>query len=362
MTTVDEPISLCINCKNPTTFSKKTGKPNKFCSLRCVKHGEPKNILCSVCSIEFIATTRTQKTCSQKCTTFARRGNKSVQLTCSWCSKEMLRNSASIKEKNFCSQKCSHLSLRGGQEKIIEKECKNCKNKFELKYIDREQEFCSYHCSNSSEFSNFYGPDGVRRTGKPWSHGLTAETDERIAAAGKKVSATAKAQYAAGTRSIEGEKNPNFGKTVADRTPEQLENYSKAAIKRTLENKIPPGKNAKTGYFTSEKTCKKMYYRSSLELRTMKIFDKNNDVETYEHEPFSIQVRIGKRYLPDFLITYKNKLQAIVEVKPKFQLHDEDVILKQQAGEKYCEERGWKYQFYTLDDIIEYEKILNITI
>ena len=205
-----------------------------------------------------------------------------------------------------------------------------------------------------------YGKPGPMKGKKPWTHGKTKETDPRIAELSKKVSETHKKQFREGKRTIKGEANPNYGKTREDRTPEQLENYSKAAIKRVLDGKVCRFTRCTRGKHHSEKTGKEHFFRSSLERRVMACLDKDQSVAFYETEPFSIVVAVGKRYLPDVLVHFLDSHKELWEVKPKYLVTDPEVQTKAQAGTKYCEEHGWKYVFKTLEDIKQYEHSLGI--
>ena len=77
---------------------------------------------------------------------------------------------------------------------------------------------------------------------------------------GKKISFIQKQQFKDGLRTNKGKNNPNYGKTTSQRTPEQLEKYSLAAIDRLKNNLIKI-----RGQFESLKTGKKISFRSSLE-------------------------------------------------------------------------------------------------
>jgi hypothetical protein len=115
-----------------------------------------------------------------------------------------------------------------------------------------------------------------------------------------------------------------------------------------------------TGYYESTKMNKKFWYRSSLELRMMKCFDLDFNIISYLHEPFSIVYSENKRYVPDFICEHLDGRTILIECKPKFQLEMKDIQAKVTAGEKKCEENKWQYKIYTLEDVKEYEKKLEI--
>jgi hypothetical protein len=120
-------------------------------------------------------------------------------------------------------------------------------------------------------------------------------------------------------------------------------------------------------------------FRSSWECKCMNYFDLHESVTQWASEekaiPYYDPIQ-GKyrRYFPDFIIKYKSKsgemMTEMIEVKPK-----KEVIgppenpkrrtkawyasvrtyitnqAKWKAARKYCEERGWKFQIFTEDQI-----------
>lgn len=50
----------------------------------------------------------------------------------------------------------------------------------------------------------------------------------------------------------------------------------------------------------------------------------------------------------------------LIEIKPKFQLTNEIVLLKKEAAEKYVSNKGWKYNFWDEEYIKNYEIKLDI--
>lgn len=90
----------------------------------------------------------------------------------------------------------------------------------------------------------------------------------------------------------------------------------------------------------------------------MKLLDADTSVRYYRHEPFAIKLETGKRYIPDFHVIYMAGDEKLLEIKPKMKLSDPVVQNKEKAGKEFCKEKGWDYQFLTLEDIQEYEKSL----
>ena len=132
----------------------------------------------------------------------------------------------------------------------------------------------------------------------------------------------------------------------------------------------------KTGFYKSEKTNKKMMYRSSYELRLMKCLDIDDSVKNYEYEETVIKHvrnkvltndqieaagdRKFRSYTPDFIVTFNNDKKIMIEVKSEIMLYSSSTQRKKILGEQYCSMHGMEYWIWTLHDIIPYEMKLNI--
>jgi len=100
-----------------------------------------------------------------------------------------------------------------------------------------------------------------------------------------------------------------------------------------------------TGVHVSVKggECK---YRSGWELKYMEHMDSDDKVLRFEYEqvkiPYISNVRTGKirHYYPDFLVTYVDGTQKLVEIKPKKRLDQAKVTKKLKAAEVWCREHG----------------------
>jgi hypothetical protein len=350
----------CAFCS--TIFERNTKRTRKYCSQKCyidnkikIKNEWKKEQPCVICGNLFVINFKGHKCCSKKCTTvaYSTAQKTSVLVSCFRCKKDFERQPAIITTKNFCSWEC--------RKEPKERICRNCKKQYFCKSSKvKISKFCSRSCAKSGKFHHGYGKPGPMTGKSSWAKGLTAKTDSRIASLGVKISKIQKLQFLNGTRTNAGSSNPNFGKTVADRTEEQLENYSKAAIGRVLKNQVGHGKNTKHGYYFSSKMNQFFYYRSSFELRFMKILDRNIHVKLFWHEPFSIKYGVGKRYLPDFKVEYFDENIEIIETKPKFQFDDEVVKAKEAAAISFCSKLGWKYVMISLDEIKQFERDFDI--
>lgn len=324
--------------------------------------------VCLYCSIPFIPSYKPQQFCSRKCGALNKAEIKfdlKPILQCSWCQKDIKgRNETQTNElNNFCNRECNLLFLRGGktEEEYLKKVCEACNKEYQTTSKHREtSRFCSKSCSKSKENHPYWEKEGPTKGMTPWLKGLTKETDERVAKMAENVSKTHKQQFAEGLRSNKGENNPNFGITRDLRTEEQLENYSKAAIKRVLDGKSCNHSFFKRGYFDSKKANKKFFYRSSYEERMMFCLELDKEVFTYEHEPFYIKTTTGKRYLPDFLVHYKTGKIILLELKNDWNKFTEEMNIKQNAAEIYCKERGWQYLIWCNKEIKELEKQLKL--
>jgi hypothetical protein len=104
----------------------------------------------------------------------------------------------------------------------------------------------------------------------------------------------------------------------------------------------------KTGYFFSVKNDKELFYQSSYELKAFELLENDNDVVEFKRGGFAIQylnnAKEKRSYIPDIIVTYKNSLKRILEIKPKKLRNDN--ILKLEAGLKYCKENGFKYEIW----------------
>lgn len=122
---------------------------------------------------------------------------------------------------------------------------------------------------------------------------------------------------------------------------------SEAAIKRSAEKVYTSGKN---GHHESPKAGV-VYYRSSYELIGYKILDDDLNIQSYETEPVAIKYENKegntRRYQPDILVKKKNGSFVLIEIKPKWQLKEEKVQLKLEAGKKFARQNGWKFEVWT---------------
>lgn len=268
------------------------------------------------------------------------------------CSKDFFRRKSAVSVENFCSWAC--------RKAPTVKKCEKCENFFPTGSTHwKTSRFCSRSCAKSGENHHYYGKQGPTKGMKTWMFGLRKETDKRVAEMAEKISKKSKEQFALGIRSNKGERNPNYGKTPDMRTPDQLDRYSKASIDRVKNSKYTKHRKYIRGVHFSLKAGKQILFKSSYEKRMMNCLEKDTDVLTYEYE--SITINYGnKRYLPDFLVTFTNGNQHLIETKGTQFLHETTTLQKTEAAIHYCEGKNIEYRIYSGKELKEYETKLNI--
>lgn len=106
-----------------------------------------------------------------------------------------------------------------------------------------------------------------------------------------------------------------------------------------------------SGKFFSIKLRKELIYRSSFELNTMRILEKDPNVILYLYEPVFIRYTDNNYYKPDFLVWYLDNTIKIIEVKPSGLVDNPKNQLKFDAARKYCNDNGYEFEIWT-EDII----------
>jgi len=90
----------------------------------------------------------------------------------------------------------------------------------------------------------------------------------------------------------------------------------------------------------------------------MKYLDNATDVVDWVYEPFFIKIDEGKRYIPDFLVTYNDGCRKLIEIKPMWMLNDENVVKKHDVAKGFCKNSNIEYMIYCLEDIEKMENML----
>ncbi len=94
-------------------------------------------------------------------------------------------------------------------------------------------------------------------------------------------------------------------------------------------------------------------YDSDLERQMMKNLERDPEVERWmKRHSISIawidQHNRKCKYLPDFLVQYRDGSKAIIEVKNPVLIESDAVQRKRAAAELWCKKRGMKYGIKTI--------------
>jgi len=147
--------------------------------------------------------------------------------------------------------------------------------------------------------------------------------------------------------------NSNFaeiqGRRFRGKTPPESarQAVSKSNSVRLAESVYTSGNN---GFYESKKAGR-VFYRSSYELIAFKMLDDRASVSGFRPEPLLIEYANTdgniRRYRPDILIEWVDGSMTLVEVKPMWQLSDENVKRKLHAGAGYAKQRNWRFEVWT---------------
>jgi len=329
---------------------------------------------CEVCHNPFTVAYRFRgtKTCNKECFKKLMSSKKRTERIKKQCLNDKCGKIFDLKItyeniQKYCSQICFYDHKYGRESAIVTLICKSCGNDFDRVFSKRRHRCCSKKCFSVQQSLAMMGKNNPMFGKGPmlgrvaWNNGKTTETDDRLKNLGREVSRSLQRGFESGKLTHVGENNPNFGRTRETRSIENLENYSKAASQRVIDGVSCNNKNFMQGNFFSKKQNESFHYRSSYELRLMLCYEVDEDIISYEHEPFVIKYDEGKRYIPDVLILKNSCEKAmIVEVKPEMFLQNLDVVEKANAARDYCDKNDMTYEFITLNDIVRYEKTLSI--
>lgn len=103
------------------------------------------------------------------------------------------------------------------------------------------------------------------------------------------------------------------------------------------------------GQYISKKTKNKICYRSSYELKALEILETDTNVLDYKYEPFSIPYDNNHTTIPDFLVSYKNGIYKLIEVKPKNLINLWNNQIKIDAMKKYCIKNNLIFEIWDED-------------
>ena len=125
------------------------------------------------------------------------------------------------------------------------------------------------------------------------------------------------------------------------------------------ERKIPKNYRSVTGTFPSHKNKRNIFYESLLERDFCLLLEFNDDVISYEEQPFRLYYKSAnskKRYTPDVLVHYKpslNKIPCVFEVKMSDEIKEKKVFFEEKFNqiEKYINLNDLNFKMFTELDI-----------
>ena len=125
--------------------------------------------------------------------------------------------------------------------------------------------------------------------------------------------------------------------------------------------KIPKNYRSVTGTFPSHKNKRNIFYESLLERDIYLLLEFNDEVVSYEEQPFKIYYQRAKstyRYTPDVLVHYRpklNKLPCVFEIKMSDEIKEKKVFFEEKFNqiEKYINVNNLEFKMITELDIDE---------
>lgn len=123
--------------------------------------------------------------------------------------------------------------------------------------------------------------------------------------------------------------------------------------------KIPKNYRSVTGTFPSYKNKRNIFYESLLERDFYLLLEFNDDVISYEEQPFKIYYQRAKstyRYTPDVLVYYNsnlNVLPCVFEIKMSDEIKEKKVFFEEKFNqiEKYININDLDFKIFTELDI-----------
>lgn len=119
--------------------------------------------------------------------------------------------------------------------------------------------------------------------------------------------------------------------------------------------KIPKNYRSVTGTFPSYKNARNIFYESLLERDFYLLLEFNDDVVSYEEQPFKIYYQRAKstyRYTPDVLVHYNsvlNQLPCVFEIKMSDEIKEKKVFFEEKFNqiEKYININDLDFKIFT---------------
>lgn len=333
----------------------------KYCSDECKKEAKriqareryrnkgKHQLTCQNCGEDFHSDREEAKYCSQECNYDSSR----VEKKCKECGE--VYKCPKHKDSGFCSNSCStsYHNRRIKTKDPVILECKFCKEEFSVHPPSKAEnkKYCSEECfgkDNQGEnnpihqFSGSHMPDDY----EPWTKGKTAEENEKVAKVGEKISETLTEKY-------KEEEHHWSGKTHSKETKEKMSKIRKKAWQEGKHDNLL--QSYESGEIYSEKMGRDIKYRSSWEKKVIQYLDQNNDVINFRHEPYSIEYQYDQKrhYIPDFLVTYSEGEQKLLEVKPRVFHDSKQNRCKFRAVKEHCEEQDISFEVWDKEIIKE---------
>ena len=213
----------------------------------------------------------------------------------------------------YCSLDCFYRHKYGKESDVVVLTCDSCGKQFERPFAGRKAKFCSKSCSmlgeNNHQFG--FGSEQARNKVPRWHAGKTAKDDPRLAAMGEKISTI-----------------------IADKIVNGEWNHQ-------------PG--YKGEHFFSKKNNKEFYLRSSYESKYARMLEEDDQVVSYDHEPFRIPYLLDgamHNYVPDFFVTRVYGKKQLIEVKPSMFVGGVNAV-KFHAARVWCQLNNVDYCIIT---------------
>ena len=135
----------------------------------------------------------------------------------------------------------------------------------------------------------------------------------------------------------ESRKGKTFSKEVCKRISKGV---SEAYVNGKMKNNQ---KKHKHGHINTKFGV--LWYRSSYELKFIKMAESDNKIWSLVSEPFRIEMDNGKNYIPDFLVNEKE----LVEVKPQRMLLYNKY--KMQQAKTFCRKNNYEFRIITENEL-----------
>ena len=228
----------------------------------------------------------------------------------------------------YCSKECCDK----GKIKVRKPQvCQNCNNTFVTKSPCIVRKFCSLACAG--QFRK--GKAGPKFTGEV--HGNTGKIAHNKQPIVSKVCLVCDKEFSARVR-------------------ENGTTYPEKYCSNNCQTKVGVNpRHYRRGEYYIARLNKTVWYRSSYELEAYKLIEADLNVVDVQDEPFRLHYRdeAGRKhsYTVDILVTYKDSLQKLIEVKPEIFINSIVNQLKFKAMKQYSEDNKIPFEIWTEKDL-----------